>query len=61
MTERPMLLQNKDVCALLSISRSTLWRWVQNGTLPEPIRIGGCTRWEREEVEKAVRKAQGTS
>lgn len=35
-----------------SVSRNTVWRWVQQGTIPEPIKFShGCTRWNLAEVE----------
>jgi prophage regulatory protein len=41
----------RQVAELLSISLPTLWRWVREGRLPKPIRIGpqkvGFLRSER--------------
>lgn len=31
------LLNTRQVCALLSISRTTLWRYSKDGTFPSPI------------------------
>ena len=46
------LLKAKDVCATLSISRSTLWRWVGSGAFPAPIQIGaGAVRWRESAVQ----------
>ena len=34
------------------VDRSTIWRWVQRGTLAQPIRFSDqCTRWRIEDVE----------
>ena len=36
-----------------SVDRSTIWRWVQDGILPQPFRISDqCTRWRLDEIEK---------
>lgn len=37
------LLRPSDILDLLSISKSTLWRWVQDGIFPEPIRLTSKT------------------
>ena len=34
----------------------TLWRWVQKGELPEPVRIGGKCFWHAEDVAELVQK-----
>lgn len=43
----------------LGISRSTRWRWIAQGYLPKPIRLGPkCLRWVVEEVEALERQAK---
>ena len=40
------LLRERDVCEMVAVSRSTLWRWVRAGSFPAPIRIGpSAVRW----------------
>lgn len=34
------LLRRDEVLDLLGISKSTLYRWIDDGRLPEPIRLG---------------------
>ena len=34
----------------------TLWRWVQRGELPEPVRIGGKCFWHAEDVAELVQQ-----
>ena len=34
----------------------TLWRWVQKGELPEPVRIGGKCFWHAEDVAELVQQ-----
>lgn len=43
-------LVDKQVCAVLSIGRSTLWRWVREGRIARPVRIGRMTRWRISDV-----------
>ena len=34
----------------------TLWRWVQRGELPEPVRIGGKCFWHAADVAELAKK-----
>jgi predicted DNA-binding transcriptional regulator AlpA len=52
------LPRDKDVvtfdefCAVLDVSRTTLFKSVRNKSVPEPIRLGSrCYRWPRSVVE----------
>ena len=39
----------------LSVSRSSIWAWVKQGTFPKPIKLGkNCTAWNAEEVNTWV-------
>lgn len=55
-------LSDKAVAARYQVSRPTIWRWSQRGTLPLPILFSpGCTRWKlsdliRAEADKAAKK-----
>jgi predicted DNA-binding transcriptional regulator AlpA len=35
-------------------SASTVWRRVQDGTLPKPHKIGGMTVWNENEVDERL-------
>ena len=37
-------LVDADVAARLGIGRSTLWRWVDQGLVPPPVRVGKVRR-----------------
>ena len=52
--EPAILLSDQSAAALLGISRATFWRRVKDRTFPDPIRIGGATRWRRDELLAAV-------
>ena len=39
---------------LIGVSRSSFWNRVHDGTLPQPIRLGGMTRWRRDEILAAI-------
>lgn len=53
----PILLSVRETARLLGVSVSSVWRRTKDGTLPEPIRIGGLTRYRREEVLAALDRA----
>jgi predicted DNA-binding transcriptional regulator AlpA len=40
---------------MIGISTCTLWRLLSAGKLPTPVRIGGSTRWRRDEVREWIR------
>ena len=55
MTDEPaILLSDNAAAALLGISRATFWRRVQDGTFPQPVKIGAATRWRRSELLTAI-------
>ncbi len=54
----PALLDVKSVAALLQSSPATIWRRVNDGTLPRPVRIGGMTRWVRDEIDAVIDRAK---
>lgn len=48
------LMTVQEVGTLLGCSRTTIWRRVQDGTLPKPIKIGGITRWRSTDLYSAL-------
>lgn len=49
-----------ELCRRYSVSRTTVWRWVGNKTLPAPHHLGGARRWRLDElVEYEERAAEG--
>ena len=46
-------LKDTEMAAIYGISRSTVWRWCNEGRIPKPRKIGGnTTRWDGQEVAK---------
>ncbi len=46
-------IRERALTAQLSVHRSTLRRWVEQGRLPAPIQIGPRTvAWDAEEIEQ---------
>jgi prophage regulatory protein len=56
-TETALLLSDNAAAAWLGMSRATFWRRVNDGTFPQPVRIGRATRWRRDELLAAVDRA----
>ena len=53
MTSEKLLIPDKEAAAMLSIGRSTFWREVAAGNLPQPVRIGGATRWRLADLRRS--------
>lgn len=51
---RKLLVPAKEAAAMLSLGRSTFWQAVKNGHLPQPIKIGGSTRWRVSDLLNAL-------
>jgi prophage regulatory protein len=50
----------KQIATDKSISVSTVWRWVQTGILPKPIKLTNRTTvWRAEDVDAAIEKLAG--
>jgi len=53
------LLTSADVMQKLGIGRTALWRWMKDGVLPPPIRIGKrYMRWRPEDIEAFIARQQ---
>ncbi len=46
-----ILVTAAEAARLLSIGESTLWRLARAGKLPNPVKIGGATRWRAEALQ----------
>ena len=53
----PLLTAREGAC-LLQISIPTFWRWVANGTLPKPVKLGGMSRWPQSEILAVIETAK---
>lgn len=49
--QKNQYLSDLCVCKRYKISRSTLWRWLKDGLIPSPVRIGPrAVRWSLSEL-----------
>ncbi|MEL7444703.1 MAG: AlpA family phage regulatory protein [Pseudomonadota bacterium] len=51
------LITDKEVANIIGCSRATVWRRVADGTLPQPLKIGGSTRWVDAEINGRIEEA----
>jgi excisionase family DNA binding protein len=51
-TVEPLLLTLADVCALLNLSKSTIYRIEKTSPLPGRVKLGGQVRYHRQVIEK---------
>lgn len=54
MSQEKLLVPDKQAAEMLSIGRSTFWREVKAGNLPQPVKIGGVTRWRLADLRRCV-------
>lgn len=50
----PLLIDVQEVARLLTVSPRTVWRWLSQGELPAPVRIGGSVRWRLGDVRRWI-------
>lgn len=55
------LLKAAEAASMLSIGRSTFFRYVSTGILPQPIKIGGLIRWRVEDLRAVGQATQPTT
>lgn len=53
----PLLTVNEGAAAL-QMSVTTFWRRVADGTVPQPLKIGGMSRWPRSEIAAVIENAK---
>jgi predicted DNA-binding transcriptional regulator AlpA len=49
-------LTQKQVLELIPISKSTLWRRVQDGSIPKPVKLGRRVLWHKQRLAKTLRQ-----
>ena len=53
------LLTTRDVARLLGCEQRSVHRWLRDGVIPEPIRIGGVLRWYAPTIRGWILSKQG--
>ena len=52
MNQSDRLLSRRQLQDLLGVSRTTLYRMLADGSLPEPVRLGRLLKWRSRDVER---------
>ncbi|BAB51909.1 msr5461 [Mesorhizobium japonicum MAFF 303099] len=52
------LLRDIEAAAILGMSKPTFWRRVRDKTAPQPVKIGGMSRWPRSEILAVIERAK---
>lgn len=42
----PIYKRAADICIEFGVSNTTIWRWVESGRLPRPLKINGHRYWD---------------
>lgn len=55
-----VLITASEAAAMLSMGRSTFFRKVTQGDLPQPVKFGGVTRWRVDDIRAVGQASQPT-
>jgi prophage regulatory protein len=56
------LVRLSDVCKLVSLSRSSIYKRVHEGSFPTPLKLSDhCVRWRREDLEHWIQNPKSTA
>lgn len=58
MTKSDRLVSVKDTAAALGCSVATVWRKTADKSIPQPVKIGGMTRWSEAELVSFIEEAK---
>ncbi|MEP2890447.1 helix-turn-helix transcriptional regulator [Tateyamaria sp.] len=48
------LVDMKTVCAILCRSRASIYRDIERGDFPAPIKLGHSSRWRQSDLERII-------
>ena len=53
----PALIDAAELARRLSVSRASIWRWIADSRLPEPIRLTSqCLRWRADAITEWIER-----
>ncbi|WP_107675411.1 AlpA family transcriptional regulator [Agrobacterium sp. LAD9] len=52
------LLTDKEAAAYLGVARQTVWAHVKRGIIPQPVKLGGITRFPLSDILGAIEAAK---
>ncbi|MDC9623740.1 helix-turn-helix domain-containing protein [Xenorhabdus sp. XENO-7] len=48
------LLNREQVCDVLSLSRATLYRKIESGLIPKPLKDGRSSKWKESDLQPYI-------
>lgn len=54
MKDQDRFLRLPQVAEALGCGKSTVWKWVKDGRIPEPKKMGRITVWRESEIQKII-------
>ena len=54
----PRLLRMKSVKAKIGFSQAAIYRWMQEGTFPRPLKVGGGSAWRESDIDAWVARRE---
>lgn len=58
--DQKLLVRDTTAAKMLDMGRSTFWKAVRDKLLPEPVKIGGLTRWRVSDLQQYLAKQTTT-
>jgi len=52
------LITDAEMAETIGCGRSTIWKWVSDGIIPKPLKIGGMSRWKLSEAYDVIKRAE---
>ncbi len=59
--EKSPLYKAHDIRRIFGVTDMTIHRWIKDGKLPKPIKMGRIRYWKKEDVDSIVNSEPGTS
>jgi excisionase family DNA binding protein len=53
--EKSVFVGTRELAEMLDCSKRTVYRLIQSGKIPKPVKIGTLKRWIRSDIEKWTR------
>lgn len=48
------LLKIEEVLEILNIPKTSFYRYIKNGIIPQPFKIGRSSRWKTSEIQNFI-------
>lgn len=56
-----LLVSAEEAARMLSIGKSTFWDHVRRNLAPQPVKVGGLTRWRVSDLQRHVQAMSPTT